>query len=250
MTTLINSLQLDATSLPEHIAIIMDGNNRWAHSRLLPKLSGHRAATEAVRGVISHCRELGIRYLTLFAFSKENWNRPPEEVKGLMSLLYHSLRKETKKLIKYNIRLRVIGDLSRLSDKIQGSIKGTEQKTIHCNSMELCVAVNYGGQWDIVRACKKLAVEMKEGVITLDEIDEKRIENKLSTAGMPPVDLLIRTSGEQRISNFLLWQCAYSEFYFTDTLWPDFKSTDLDEALLIYQKRERRFGKTSEQLSD
>ncbi|MDP0563166.1 MAG: isoprenyl transferase [Candidatus Endonucleobacter sp. (ex Gigantidas childressi)] len=250
MTTLKNSLQLDTTSVPEHIAIIMDGNNRWAQSRLLPKLSGHRAATEAVREVIRHCRERGIGYLTLFAFSRENWNRPPEEVKGLMSLLYHSLRQETKKLLKYDIRLRVIGDLSRLSDEIQSSIKEAEQKTLDCNSMELCVAVNYGGKWDIVRACKKLAVELKEGGITPDEIDEERIEKELSTAGMPPVDLLIRTSGEQRISNFLLWQCAYSEFYFTSTLWPDFKAADLDKALLIYQKRERRFGKTSEQLSN
>ena len=248
MTFSTDNPQPEPGQLPRHLAIIMDGNNRWAKSRFLPKLSGHRAATNAVRDVIRGSRERGIQYLTLFAFSSENWNRPADEVSGLMSLLHHSLRHETKKLLKYDIRLKVIGERGRLSEKIQAAIKETEQKTAHCKSMVLCVAVNYGGQWDITQACKQLAIQLKTGAIKADDINEKQIENQLSTADMPPVDLLIRTSGEQRISNFLLWQCAYSEFYFTDTLWPDFSQSDLDKALMTYQQRERRFGKTSEQL--
>ncbi|MDD7804650.1 MAG: isoprenyl transferase [Endozoicomonas sp. (ex Botrylloides leachii)] len=235
--------------LLRHIAIIMDGNNRWAKSRFLPKLSGHKAATNAVKEVIRASRERGIQYLTLFAFSSENWHRPPEEVSGLMSLLHQSLRYETKKLLKYDIRLKVIGDKKQLSKKIQLAIEETEEKTASCKTMMLCVAVNYGGQWDITQACKKLAAKLAVGEISAHDINEHNIENQLCTAGMPPVDLLIRTSGEQRISNFLLWQCAYSEFYFTDTLWPDFTQSDLDHALAAYKKRERRFGKTSEQLT-
>ena len=244
-----NTPQIEPSLLPRHIAIIMDGNNRWAKSRFLPKLAGHRAATQSVREVISGSRELGIKNLTLFAFSSENWNRPADEVNGLMKLLHQSLRKELKKLLKHNIRLKVIGERSKLSQQIQTAIAEAEQQTAHCQGMVLCVAVNYGGQWDLTQACKKVAMRIQTGTLSLDEVSETDIENQLSTADMPPVDLLIRTSGEQRLSNFLLWQCAYSEFYFTDTLWPDFTKENLIHALQTYQQRERRFGKTSEQLN-
>ncbi len=247
MTTL-NTPSSSAT-LPEHIAIIMDGNNRWAKSRFLPKLSGHRAATNAVREVIRYSREQGVRYLTLFAFSSENWNRPEEEVKGLMSLLHLSLKQETRKLKRYDIRLKVVGERSRLSDNIQQAIDEAEALTAECQAMTLCIAVNYGGQWDIMQACRQLAIKVKMGEMTVDDISEQQIELGLCTQGMPPVDLMIRTSGEQRISNFLLWQCAYSELYFTDTLWPDFGPADMSKAIQNFRQRERRFGKTSEQVA-
>ncbi|WP_263079941.1 isoprenyl transferase [Endozoicomonas sp. Mp262] len=248
MTASFPSQPAPAEPVPKHIAVIMDGNNRWAKSRLLPKLSGHKAATNAVRATIRASKELGVNYLTLFAFSSENWNRPRDEVRGLMSLLLTSLKKEAKKLVKYDIRLKVIGERNRLSPVIQAAIDETESVTAHCQSMTLCVAINYGGQWDIAQACKKLATMVKTGEIAVNAIDEQQIERQLATRDIPPVDLLIRTSGEQRISNFLLWQCAYSEFYFTDTLWPDFGKADLERAIQAYQNRERRFGKTSEQL--
>ncbi len=240
--------QLDTKRIPTHIAVIMDGNNRWAKGRFLPKLAGHNAAVKAVRETIEGCRELGVKQLTLFAFSSENWNRPEDEVKGLMSLLLASLKNETRKLRKYDIRLNVIGDRSRLSNKIQNAIAASEQQTAQCKSMILNVALNYGGQWDISEACRKLATLATEGSITPDQIDEAMVEKHLSTGDAPPVDLLIRTSGEMRISNFLLWQCAYSEFYFCETYWPDFDKKHLIEAILAYQGRERRFGKTSDQL--
>lgn len=243
------SQQMTPEPAPEHIAIIMDGNNRWAKSRLLPRLSGHKAATRAVRATIKACRERGIRFLTLFAFSSENWNRPQEEVRGLMALLLSSLKKEARKLVKHDIRLKIIGERDRLSPAIQEAIQETEAVTAQCQGMTLCVAINYGGRWDITQACKKLAAQVKTGELALQAIDSQLIESHLATANMPPVDLLIRTSGEQRISNFLLWQCAYSEFYFTDTLWPDFSPADLEQAIQSYRQRERRFGKTSEQLA-
>ncbi len=230
--------------LPEHIAIIMDGNNRWARHKLLPSLSGHRAALNTVREVIKRCRELGIPYLTLFAFSSENWRRPEAEVTGLMQMLLNALKKEALKLTEYDIRLKIIGDVSALSPQIQTAIQQCETATQHCRAMTLMVAVNYGGHWDITRAFRQLAATVKAQDLDPFSIQSEQIEESLATGSAPPVDLLIRTSGEQRISNFLLWQCAYAELYFCDTLWPDFTAQDLDAAIADFQKRNRRFGRS------
>ncbi len=230
--------------LPEHVAIIMDGNNRWARRKLLPSLSGHRAALKTVRAVIKRCRERGISYLTLFAFSSENWRRPADEVSGLMQLFLRALEREAHKLTEHDIRLKIIGDVSALSPQIQTAIQYCEAATQHCRGMTLMVAVNYGGQWDITQAFRHLATIIKSQDLDPSSIRAEQIEECLATAPAPPVDLLIRTSGEQRISNFLLWQCAYAEFYFCDRLWPDFTPEDLDLAIADYQQRHRRFGRS------
>ncbi|MBO9495812.1 di-trans,poly-cis-decaprenylcistransferase [Thalassotalea sp. G20_0] len=230
--------------LPEHVAIIMDGNNRWARRKLLPSLSGHRAALKTVRAVIKRCRERGISHLTLFAFSSENWRRPADEVSGLMQLFLHALEREANKLAEHDIRLKIIGDVSALSPPIQNAINQCETATANCRAMTLLVAVNYGGQWDITQAFRHLATIVKSQGLDPLSIQAEQIEECLATASTPPVDLLIRTSGEQRISNFLLWQCAYAEFYFCDTLWPDFTPADLDLAIADYQQRHRRFGRS------
>ncbi|USE35392.1 polyprenyl diphosphate synthase [Endozoicomonas sp. SCSIO W0465] len=229
---------------PQHIAIIMDGNNRWARRSLLPALSGHRAAINTVRDVIKRCRELGIPWLTLFAFSSENWRRPADEVSGLMQLLLNALEKEAGKLEQHDICLKIIGDCSALSPQIQAAIGRCEAKTAKCRAMTLMVAVNYGGQWDLTRAFRRLAAVVKAEDLEPESIQPGQIEEYLATEDAPPVDLLIRTSGEKRISNFLLWQCAYAEFYFCDTLWPDFTAQDLDGAIADFQGRERRFGRS------
>ncbi|MEH6626298.1 MAG: polyprenyl diphosphate synthase [Motiliproteus sp.] len=234
--------------LPRHVAVIMDGNNRWAKSRRLPSLAGHKAGVDAVRAVVDGCARYGVESLTLFAFSSENWRRPELEVKGLMELFMLALQREVKKLHKHNIRLKVIGDKSRFSAGLQKKIAGAEQMTAGNTGLTLNVAANYGGQWDIVQAARKLASQVKSGEIDVEMIDEAVFEDQLSLAGQPPADLCIRTGGEQRISNFLLWHFAYAEFYFSSKYWPDFRLDELEDAFDAFSGRERRFGKTSEQV--
>lgn len=234
--------------LPKHIAIILDGNNRWAKKRRLPSLAGHRAGVSAVRNIVEACGDYGVEVLTLFAFSSENWNRPQSEVNGLMELFLRALRRETKKLKRNNIRLKIIGDVSGFSPTIQQHIREAEELTESETKVTLVIAANYGGMWDIAQASRKVAEKVERGELRANQVSQDLIERHLSTAGVPAPDLMIRTSGEQRISNFMLWQCAYSEFYFTDTLWPDFDRAEFHRALLDYVGRQRRFGKTSEQL--
>jgi undecaprenyl diphosphate synthase len=231
-------------AVPRHIAIIMDGNGRWAKRRLMPRVAGHRKGVEALRGVIRACAERGVAHLTVFAFSSENWRRPPDEVTLLMELFVRALESEVTRLHQNDIRFRVIGDLSGFSERIQTLIRDAETRTRDNTRLTLTVAANYGGRWDLVQAVKKL---MLSGVAP-DAVNETNLTGQLSLADLPEPDLFIRTGGEQRISNFLLWQLAYTELYFTETLWPDFDSDALDAAIASYRKRERRFGRTSEQV--
>ncbi|MGB0466142.1 MAG: polyprenyl diphosphate synthase [Pontibacterium sp.] len=235
-------------SPPRHVAIIMDGNNRWAKSRGLPGIAGHKAGVDAVRQVISGCIEQGVEALTLFAFSSENWRRPPLEVKGLMELFKFALGREVKKLYKHNVRLRVIGDKTRFSDSLQEKITAAEALTAACDGLQLNVAANYGGRWDIVHASQELAARCVAGELTPDQIDESHFSRHMSLSDLPEPDLCIRTAGEKRISNFLIWQLAYTEFCFVDCYWPDFGKDQLLEAFADFTERERRFGRTSEQL--
>ncbi|MCW5752466.1 MAG: isoprenyl transferase [Alphaproteobacteria bacterium] len=235
----------DAPSAPCHVAIIMDGNGRWAKARGLPRVAGHRSGADAVRRAIIACRELGVRYLTLYAFSSENWKRPQDEVDDLMGLLRHYLRRELAELHKNNIRVRVIGDRSRLAPDIQGLIGQAEQTTAANDALTLVIAVNYGSHAEIVAAARRIAQEVKEGRLDPAAIDERLFSAHLETVGIPDPDLLIRTSGELRLSNFLLWQAAYSELVFIDTLWPDFDKKHLLEAISEYRRRERRYGASS-----
>jgi undecaprenyl diphosphate synthase len=232
------------TDAPRHLAIIMDGNGRWAKRRLMPRVAGHRKGVEALRGVIRACAERGVSHLTVFAFSSENWRRPQEEVTLLMDLFMRALENEVARLHENDIRFRVIGDLSGFSERIQNLIRDAEALTRDNTRLTFTVAANYGGRWDIVQAVKKL---MAAGVAA-EEVSETVLTQHLSMAELPEPDLFIRTGGEQRISNFLLWQLAYTELYFTDALWPDFDAAALDEAIASYRKRERRFGRTSEQI--
>ena len=229
-------------TVPVHVAIIMDGNGRWAKARGLPRTAGHKKGVDAVRRTVEAAKELGISYLTLFGFSSENWKRPEEEVRDLMGLLKFYLRSEIAALHKNNIRLRIIGDRAKLSQDIIELIESGESLTKGNAGLELIIALSYGGQSDITQAAKALALEVAEGKIKPDDIDEETVAQRLSTRGIPDPDLLIRTSGEKRISNFLLWQTAYSEFVFVDTLWPEFDKVDLVSAIGAYQKRDRRFG--------
>jgi len=228
--------------LPRHVAIIMDGNGRWAQARGLPRVAGHRQGADAVRRTLVAAGELGIPYLTLFGFSSENWKRPPEEIEALMGLLRHSLRSEIAELHRHGVRLRVIGDLDRLAGDIAAMIRNAETLTRDNDRMNLTIALSYGGRAEIVAAARAIATEVIQGKLTLDAIDEAAISRHLFTSGLPEPDLLIRTSGEQRISNFLLWQCAYAELVFTKTLWPDFGRADLEQAVADYGGRERRYG--------
>ncbi|PMR76189.1 polyprenyl diphosphate synthase [Halomonas endophytica] len=234
--------------MPRHVAIIMDGNNRWARARGLSGVRGHRAGVEAVRAVIRRAGERGVETLTLFAFSSENWRRPPAEVRALMELFLIALKREVKKLHENGIRLSVIGDRSAFSSSIQKYIVKAEALTRDNTRMHLVVAANYGGQWDITGAARRLAERAATGELDPAEIDEKALEGELCLAGDAPVDLCIRTSGEQRISNFLLWQMAYAELYFTPLLWPDFDAGAFDMALDDFRRRQRRFGMTDEQI--
>jgi len=232
--------------VPRHIAIIMDGNGRWARGRLLPRIAGHRRGVEAVRETVRACAERGVGYLTLFAFSSENWRRPAEEVALLMQLFQAALSSEVEKLHRNGVRLRVVGDTRRFDPKIRLLIEQGERLTENNPGLTLTIAANYGGRWDILQALTQLIREKP----SLDEIHEELLAPYLAMSYAPEPDLFIRTGGEQRVSNFLLWQLAYTELYFTDTLWPDFGAAALDQAIASYRSRERRFGRTSEQLAD
>lgn len=229
--------------LPEHIAIIMDGNGRWARKKGNIRLYGHKAGVKSVRDITESCAQLGVRHLTLYAFSTENWNRPAAEINGLMKLLVQSLRDEAERLLKNDIKLVTIGQVERLPKKCQKQLKEVIELTKNNSRLQLCLALSYSGRWDITEAVKKLSQEVKEGKVEPDEIDDSLIESYLSTASIPDPDLIIRTSGEFRISNFLLWQLAYSELFVTKTYWPDFRRNELYKAINSYQKRDRRYGK-------
>lgn len=237
-------------AVPSHVAIIMDGNGRWAENRRLPRKAGHKAGLSAARRVVSACAQRGIDYLTLFTFSSENWCRPQEEVSFLIQLLTHCVEKEVKALHEKAVRLQFIGDLSKFPFPLQKKITETEALTASNTGITVVLAINYGGQWDIVQAAKQMCQAVHKGELDLDAVDPQYLASKLSTATMPPPDLLIRTSGERRISNFLLWQLAYTELYFTDTLWPDFDEDALQAGLDFYLSRERRFGHVRPQLKE
>jgi len=236
--------------LPKHIAIIMDGNGRWAKGRLMPRVQGHRAGVEAVRGVVEACAKRGIEALTLFAFSSENWRRPEKEVGLLMELLHTALGREVKRLHENNVRLRFIGDRSAFSEKLQDRLTEGEETTKDNTGLNLVVAVNYGGMWDITTAARQIAVKYKAGEIQLDDINQDLLSSYMSLSDLSDPDLFIRTGGEKRVSNFLLWQLAYTELFFTETLWPDFSEQSLEEALKSFASRQRRFGRTSEQVEE
>ena len=247
-----NSLKekINIERLPQHIAIIMDGNGRWAKEQGKLRVFGHQNGVGAVRAASEACAELGVKYLTLYAFSTENWNRSQFEVDALMKLLSKTMSEELKTLNNNNIRLNAIGDLERLPKSNYEALMKTIDETKNNDRMTLTLCLSYSGRWEIAQAAKKIAEKVKSGEINIEQIDEKCFSNFLSTNDMPDPELLIRTSGEERISNFLLWQLAYSEFYFTEKFWPDFGKEDLYEAIVNYQNRERRFGKTSEQLKE
>jgi undecaprenyl diphosphate synthase len=239
---------IDTTNLPSHLAIIMDGNGRWAKQQGFLRAFGHENGTKSVKTIIESCAKLGIQNLTLYAFSSENWNRPKLEVDTLMKILIKSLKKELVTLQKNQIRLNAIGNLSKMPEKAQSELLDVIEKTKDNTHMTLTLALSYGSREELVNAVKNISDKVKNNIISIDSIDDSIINEHLYTQNLPDVDLLIRTSGEHRISNFLLWQIAYAELYFTDVLWPDFKEQDLYEAIISYQKRERRFGKTSEQI--
>lgn len=240
--------EINTDQLPNHIAIIMDGNGRWAKSKGLLRNIGHQNGAKTVKEVVETCAKINVKYLTLYAFSTENWNRPKLEVELLMKLLISSLKKEVKTLQKNNIKLSTIGNLNSLPTKVAKELKDVIEKTKDNNRLTLTLALSYGSQEELIKTIKEISLKVKNNLISPENIDESVINNHLYTCDLPDVDLLIRTSGEQRISNFLLWQIAYAELYFTDILWPDFNKENLFEAILNYQNRERRFGKTSEQL--
>ena len=239
---------LDTNRIPRHIAIIMDGNGRWATEKGKPRSYGHQAGVDTVRRITSECTRLGVKYLTLYTFSTENWNRPADEVAALMGLVLSSLEGEI--FMKHNVRVRVVGDLKRLPEAVQQKLQETMDHTAANTAMTMVVALSYSSRWEITEAARAIAQKVKEGVLDPAEISEETVEKHLATAFMPDPDLLIRTGGEQRISNYLLWQIAYSELYFCDTFWPDFSEADLQEAILSFQNRQRRFGKTEAQVED
>lgn len=240
---------IDLAKLPQHIAIIMDGNGRWAKKHGKNRVFGHQSAVRSVRDVTEASAELGIGYLTLYAFSKENWGRPKVEVNALMSLLVNTIRKETKTLHDNDIRLQAIGDIGNLPGKAQQQLQEAIDMTANNTRMTLILALSYGAKWELLEAAKALAADVKKGYIEPEDIDEQAFTRKLTTAAFPHPELMIRTSGELRISNFMLWQLAYAELYFTDKLWPEFGKEDLYAAIVDYQRRERRFGKISEQIT-
>jgi len=245
--TLAQQLDSEIKKVPQHVAIIMDGNGRWAQMQGKGRVAGHKAGVESVRAVVAGARKSEVKALTLFAFSSENWQRPAKEVSVLMDLFMYVLTKEVKRLHKHNICFQVIGDLSRFSSKLQKSIRKSEELTADNTGLVLSIAANYGGRWDIAQAAKQLAKQVQEGDISVDDIDENTLHQQTCLADLPPLDLLVRTGGDFRISNFLLWQAAYAEFYFTDILWPDFDEAQFESALNCFDQRERRFGKTGEQ---
>ena len=238
----------DTPNIPRHVAIIMDGNGRWAQKRGSPRIAGHKAGVETVRSIITTCVEKGIEVVTLFAFSSENWRRPEKEVTLLMGLFLMALEREVKKLHKNGVRLKIVGDVSAFDEKIQKSIIKAEELTKNNKVLLLNIAANYGGQWDITQSVKLLAEKIEAGELKANDISPELIRQNLSMSELPDPDLFIRTGGEQRISNFLIWQLAYSELYFTDTLWPDFDKQAFGEALKSFSGRQRRFGHTGEQI--
>ncbi|MDP4179808.1 MAG: isoprenyl transferase [Bacillota bacterium] len=233
---------IDPNNIPAHIAIIMDGNGRWAKKRKLPKIIGHREGSSVLKKIVAHCDKLGVKYLTVYAFSTENWSRPKGEVEGLMSLLLEKLKNAETELGGEAVRIRVIGNVNGLSQDIQNEIKRVEKSTSKNEGIILNIAINYGGRDDIVHAAKELINDVEMGKINIEQITEEKFSEKLYTKGLPDPDLLIRTSGEKRLSNYLLWQLAYAEFWYTEALWPDFKAEHVEEAILEYQKRNRRYG--------
>jgi undecaprenyl diphosphate synthase len=241
--------KIDKQRLPQHVAIIMDGNGRWAKSRGYDRNTGHREGVVSVRKVVEAATAIGLKYLTVYTFSTENWNRPETEVQALMSLLVGAIRRETPDLMKNNIRLRVIGDLSRLQNEVRQTLAECIGQTSENTGTTLVLALSYSSRWELLHVARQLAADVAEKKIMPDDITEERFSKYLETCGLPDPDLLIRTGGEKRISNFLLWQLSYAELYFTDIFWPDFRENELYEAILYYQQRERRFGKTSEQLN-
>ena len=240
--------QIQQDRIPRHVAIIMDGNGRWAKRQGMARMFGHRQGVETVHRITEAAAELGISYMTLYAFSTENWNRPKEEVDALMALLVDTIAKETPTLMKNNIRLQTIGDLGRLPQATHDNFVACIEETSENTGLTLVIALSYSSRWELIRATQMVASAVKEGKMLIEDIDEEVIGSYLTTSDMPDPDLLIRTSGELRISNFLLWQLAYSELYFTDCLWPEFTPEEFYHAIVDYQHRERRFGKTSEQI--
>jgi len=234
--------QVDFSRLPKHVAVIMDGNGRWARNKGLPRVAGHRAGAKTVREVVEASRELGIRYLTLYTFSNENWKRPQEEVQALMNLLRKYMREELEELLHYDIGINVMGRIDMLPPKLQGEIRDTIEKTAHCEKMTLILALSYSGRMEIVDAVRKIASRCQAGELQPSDIDEQLLSQHLYLPDCPEPDLLIRTSGESRLSNFMLWQLSYSEIYFTPVLWPDFSKEDFCRAIIDYQNRDRRFG--------
>jgi undecaprenyl diphosphate synthase len=241
--------KIDKTNIPQHVAIIMDGNGRWAKQQGEDRIFGHHEGVNSVREIVEACGELGVKYLTLYAFSTENWNRPKDEVDALMELLVSTISLETPNLNKKGVKLHAIGDITSLPQSCQLELQESINITSNNNTVNLILALSYSSKWEIVNAVKQIATKIEEGSIKVKDINSRLIEKYLNTANFPDPELMIRTSGEHRISNFLLWQLAYAEFYFTDTLWPDFRKNDFYKAILSYQNRERRFGKTSEQLN-
>lgn len=238
---------IDRNNIPQHIAIIMDGNGRWAKQRGLDRSQGHQAGAATVRNLVEHALKLGVKYLTLYTFSTENWNRPMAEVAALMALLFESIEEEI--FVKNNVAFRIIGDLEKLPENVRERLNACVERTAKNDSMSLVLALSYSSKWEITEAVRSIASKVKTGELALDEIDDKLISNELTTTFMPDPDLLIRTGKEQRLSNFLLWQVAYSEFYFTEVLWPDFTKEELYKAVYEYQQRQRRYGLTGEQVT-
>lgn len=241
--------QIDLEKLPEHIAVIMDGNGRWAKNQGKFRVFGHESGVLSVKDIVEGCVDIGVKYLTVYAFSTENWNRPVEEVNALMELLISTINQETETLSKNNIRLNAIGDIASLPQNCIADLKSAMEKTAHNSKCTLTLALSYSARWEIMEAAKKLALQVQDGNLTIDQINEESFSSALTTYSIPDPELMIRTSGECRVSNFLLWQMAYTELYFTETLWPDFRRENLFEAIVDFQNRERRFGKTSEQLN-
>ncbi|WP_316787240.1 isoprenyl transferase [Pedobacter frigiditerrae] len=241
--------QIDINKLPEHIAIIMDGNGRWAKNQGKFRMFGHESGVLSVKDIVEGCVDIGVKYLTVYAFSTENWNRPIEEVNALMELLISTINEQAETLNKNNVRLNAIGDIKSLPQKCIDDLANVMKVTSKNDRCTLTLALSYSAKWEILEAAKKLAQQVKEENITVDQINEEIFAAQLTTKNIPDPELMIRTSGEHRVSNFLLWQMAYTELYFTETLWPDFRREDLFEAIVDYQKRERRFGKISEQLN-
>lgn len=238
----------DTGRVPRHVAVIMDGNGRWARGRAMPRHAGHRAGVKAVRATVEHAARLGIQHLTLFAFSSENWSRPADEVSRLMGLFIEALQREVAELHRNNVRLEFIGNRGQLGASLVEKITAAEAETAANTGLHLIVAVAYGGRWDIVEAARQVCCSVATGDLDPDDVDEKALAGGLQLAGVPDPDLLIRTGGEQRISNFLLWNLAYAELWFSDVLWPDFRERDLDDAVAFFESRQRRYGHTGEQL--